>query len=180
LAGEELPLGGLGLSNPAQAVRRVAEALPLLGFQPPAPPLESPMTKMIFVSLPVTDLKASIAFYTALGFERNPQFSDDAGACMVWSEAIYVMVITHAKWRTFTQRPFPAAGSAGHMLSLALESREAVDAMNVAAAAHDGQADVNPPEDLGFMYTRDLADPDGHMWAALWMDQAAVAGADQR
>ncbi len=134
------------------------------------------MIKMIFVSLPVADLKASIAFYEALGFERNPQFSDDSGACMVWSEAIYVMVITHAKWRTFTQRPFPAAGTAGSMLSLALESRDAVDAMNHAAAAHGGQADVNPPEDLGFMYTRDLADPDGHVWAALWMDQAAQSG----
>lgn len=132
------------------------------------------MTKMIFVSLPVSELNASIAFYTALGFERNPQFSDDTSACMVWSEAIFVMVVTHAKWRTFTQRPLPAAGSAGLMLSLALESREAVDAMNNAAAAHGGQADVNPAEDLGFMYTRDLADPDGHVWAALWMDTSSV------
>jgi predicted lactoylglutathione lyase len=133
------------------------------------------MTKMIFISLPVTELKASIAFYKALGFEQNPQFSDDAGACMVWSEAIYVMVVTHAKWRTFTQRPLPPAGSAGSMLSLVLDSRDAVDAMNQAAAAHGGQADVNPAEDLGFMYTRDLADPDGHVWAALWMDPAAMS-----
>lgn len=128
------------------------------------------MTKMLFISLPVANLQASITFYEALGFERNPQFSDDAGACMVWSEAIHVMVVTHTKWRTFTQRPFPAAGTAGHMLTLALESRDAVDAMNRAAAAHGGRADVNPAEDHGFMYTRDLADPDGHMWAAMWMD----------
>ena len=132
------------------------------------------MTKKIFVSLPVKDLNASIAFYKALGFEQNLQFSDDSAACMVWSEAINVMVITHAKWRTFTQRPFPPAGTAGLMLSLALDSRDAVDAMNRAAAAHGGQADVNPAEDLGFMYTRDLADPDGHMWAALWMQPAAT------
>jgi predicted lactoylglutathione lyase len=128
------------------------------------------MTKMIFVSLPVADLPASIAFYRALGFGQNPQFSDDSGACMVWSEAIYVMLLTHAKWRTFTQRPFPPAGTSGLMLSLALDSRHAVDAMNLAAAAHGGQADVNPAEDMGFMYTRDLGDPDGHIWAALWMD----------
>lgn len=132
------------------------------------------MSKMIFVSLPVADLKTSIDFYKALGFEQNLQFSDDAGACMVWSEAIYVMVVTHAKWRTFTQRPLPPAGTAGSMLSLALESRDAVDAINRAAAAHGGQADVNPAEDMGFMYTRDLADPDGHVWAALWMDPAAI------
>ena len=132
------------------------------------------MTKKIFVSLPVKDLNASIAFYKALGFEQNLQFSDDSAACMVWSEAINVMVITHAKWRTFTQRPFPPAGTAGLMLSLALDSRDAVDAMNRAAAAHGGQADVNPADDMGFMYTRDLADPDGHMWAALWMQPAAT------
>jgi predicted lactoylglutathione lyase len=84
------------------------------------------------------------------------------------------LLVTHAKWRTFTQRPFPPAGTCAMMLSLALESRAAVDAMNEAAAAHGGQADVNPMEDHGFMYTRDLADPDGHMWAALWMDPAAM------
>ena len=132
------------------------------------------MAKMIFVSLPVTDLKGSIAFYKALGFEQNPQFSDDTAACMVWSEAIYAMLLTHAKWRTFTQRPFPPAGTSGQMLSLALDSRAAVDAMNRAAAAHGGQADANPPEDFGFMYSRDLADPDGHLWAAFWMDPAAT------
>jgi predicted lactoylglutathione lyase len=64
------------------------------------------------------------------------------------------------------------------MLSLALDSRDAVNAMNNAAAAHGGQADVNPLEDMGFMYTRDLADPDGHMWGAFWMDPAAVPPPD--
>lgn len=132
------------------------------------------MAKMIFISLPVADLQASLACYQALGFERNPQMSDDSGACMVWSESINVMLISHAKWRTFTQRPFPAAGTAGHMLTLAMDSREAVDAFNNAAAAHGGTADVNPPEDYGFMYTRDIADPDGHMWAACWMDPTAA------
>jgi predicted lactoylglutathione lyase len=132
------------------------------------------MTKTIFISLPVGDLAASIAFYKALGFEQNPQFSDETAACMVWSESIQVMLVTLAKWRTFTQRPLPAAGTCGHMLSLALDSREAVDAMNRAAAAHGGKADANPPEDMGFMYTRDIADPDGHLWAALWMNTDAM------
>src|SRR3989442_1559489 len=131
------------------------------------------MTKSLFISLPVTDLAASTAFYKALGFSQNPQFSSEDGSAMVWSEAIQVILVTHAKWRTFTQRPLPPAGSCGLMLSLAPESRAAVHAMNEAAAAHGGQADVNPMEDHGFMYTRDLADPDGHMWAALWMAPAA-------
>lgn len=134
------------------------------------------MTKSIFISLPVADLQRSITFYEALGFTRNAQFSDDTASCMVWSEAISVMLISHAKWRTFTTRPFPDPGTAGHMLSLPLESRAAVDAMNEAAAANGGTADVNPMEDHGFMVTRDLADPDGHTWAALWMDPAAMPG----
>ena len=132
------------------------------------------MTKMIFVNLPVTDLNASIAFYKALGFQQNPQFSDDTSACMVWSEAIYAMLLTHAKWRTFTERPLPPPETTGVMLSLAMDSRDAVDAMNRAAAAHGGQADVNPVQELGFMYSRDLADPDGHLWGAFWMDPAAT------
>lgn len=132
------------------------------------------MSKTIFISLPVSDLRASTAFYQALGFARNAQFSDDTSACMAWSDAIQVMLVTHAKWRTFTQRPFPPAGSAGLMLSLAMDSREAVDRMNAAAAAHGGQADANPAEDHGFMYSRDLADPDGHLWATFWMDPAAM------
>jgi predicted lactoylglutathione lyase len=90
------------------------------------------------------------------------------------------MLLTHAKWRTFTQRPFPPAGTSGLMLSLSMDSRDAVDAMNRAAAAHGGQADANPVEDLGFMYTRDLADPDGHMWGILWMDPAAIPPADKQ
>jgi predicted lactoylglutathione lyase len=112
----------------------------------------------------VTDLQASIAFYKALGFQQNPQFSDDSAACMVWSEAIYAMLLTHTKWRTFTARPLPPIGTNAVMLSLAVDSRNDVDAMNTAAAAHGGQADVNPVQEQGFMYGRDLADPDGHLW----------------
>jgi predicted lactoylglutathione lyase len=135
------------------------------------------MTKMIFVSLPVTDLAASVAFYKALGFQQNPQFSDDTAACMVWSETIHAMLLTHAKWRTFTQRPFPPAGTSKVMLNLSVDSREAVDRINEAAAQHGGQADTNPVQDLGFMYGRDLADPDDHMWGAFWMDPAAMPSA---
>ena len=130
------------------------------------------MPKMIFVNLPVADLKASTAFYTSLGFKNNPDFSDDTAACMVWSEAIHVMLLTHAKWRTFTSRPIPPATSSEVMLALSCDSREAVDAMNKVAADNGGTADVNPAQDLGFMYNRNLADPDGHIWEAIWMKPA--------
>ena len=98
----------------------------------------------------------------------------DHGACMAWSDAIFVMLVTLPRWRTFTDRPLPAAGSAGHMLSLSMDSKAAVDAAQAAAAAHGGKADANPPEDHGFMYSRDLADPDGHLWATVWMETAAA------
>lgn len=136
------------------------------------------MTKTIFISLPVTDLAASMAFYTSLGFAKNPQFTDDSAACMVWSEAINAMLLTHAKWQTFTTRPIPPATSSEVALNLSCESREAVDAMNAAAAANGGTGDINPPQDHGFMYSRDMADPDGHIWGAMWMDVAAMPACD--
>ncbi|HHX81966.1 MAG TPA: lactoylglutathione lyase [Pseudomonadaceae bacterium] len=132
------------------------------------------MSKMIFVNLPVIDLPASISFYEAIGFRKNPHFSDDTAACMVWSEAIHVMVLTHAKWRTFTNRPIPPVTSSEVMLALSFDSREAVDAVNEAGAANGGTADINPLQDLGFMYNRNLADPDGHVWEMMWMDPAVM------
>jgi uncharacterized protein len=132
------------------------------------------MTKSIFVNLPVAALPRSKAFYEALGFTNNPQFSDETAACMVWSETISVMLLTHAKWRTFTSRPIAPATSSEVMLALSCDSRDAVDSMNKAAAANWGRADINPAQDLGFMYNRNLADPDGHVWEAMWMDPAAI------
>ena len=136
------------------------------------------MSRMIFVNLPVTNLEHSTAFYRALGFENNPQFTDETGACMVCSEAINVMLLTHDKWRTFTNRPIPPASSSEVMLAVTCDNRDAVDEMNEKAAANGGTADINPVQDLGFMYNRNLADPDGHVWEAFWMDPAAVPPGD--
>ena len=132
------------------------------------------MPRMIFINLPVSSLPASVAFYEALGFANDPRFTDETAACMVWSEAIHVMLLTHDKWRTFTDRPMPPPTSSEVSLALALDSRAAVDAMIDAAAAHGGSADINPVQDLGFMYGRDLVDPDGHVWGPFWMDMAAM------
>ena len=132
------------------------------------------MPKSLFISLPVSDLGASIAFYKALGFGQNPQLSDEDGAAMVWSDAINVMLLTHGKWRTFTTRPIPSQTSSEVSLALALDGREDVDAMIAAAVAHGGTGDINPAQDLGFMYGRDLIDPDGHVWGPFWMDMAAT------
>ena len=129
---------------------------------------------MIFINLPVTNLNASMAFYQALGFENNPQFTDDTAACMVWSDGIHVMLLTHAKWRQFTDRPIPPTDTSEVMLALSLNSRDAVDTMTQSASDKGGTADINPAQDMGFMYSRAFADPDGHIWEPMWMDAAAL------
>ena len=132
------------------------------------------MTAMIFVNLPVADLPRAIAFYGALGFTHNPKFSDETGACMVLSETIHVMLLTHAKWGGFTTRPICPTGSSEVSLAITVADRAAVDGMVEAGAAAGGTADLNPPEDHGFMYQRTIADPDGHIWEPFWMDQATA------
>ena len=132
------------------------------------------MARTITVSLPVADLKSSRAFYSALGFVDNPQFSDETAAFMVWSESINVMLLTHAKWRAFTTRPIPPKTSSEVALTVSCDSREEVDAMNTSAFTNGGTADINPVQDHGFMYGRDFADPDGHDWGAMWMDISAM------
>lgn len=136
------------------------------------------MPRTITVSLPVADLKASKAFYTALGFVNNSQFTDDTAALMVWSESINVMLLTHARWSTFTTRPIPPNTSSEVALNVSCDSRQGVDAMNNSASANGGTPDINPVQDHGFMYGRDFADPDGHVWGALWMDLSALPSRD--
>ena len=137
------------------------------------------MLKTIFISLPVTNLSAAVTFYNAIGFVNNPQFTDDTAACMEWSETIKVMLITHEKWRTFTTRPIPPSSSSEVALNVSLDSRDAVDAVVEAAGVNGGTVDINPVQDLGFMYSRDIADPDGHIWGAMWMDLAAIPSEDK-
>lgn len=136
------------------------------------------MTKVIFISLPVADLSKSTTFYEALGFVKNPDFTDETAACMVWSETIQVMLLTHDKWAHFTTRPIPTIGSSEVALALSLDTKLAVDAMNDAAAAHGGTPDINPVEDHGTMYGRDFTDPDGHVLGAMWMEPAATPPSD--
>jgi uncharacterized protein len=132
------------------------------------------MTRIISINCLVANLKTSMAFYTPLGFNDNPQFSDETAACMVLSEAIHVMLLTHNKWRFFTSRPIPPTTSSEVMLCVSCESREAVEAMNHAAGLHGGTADIHAVQDHGFIYNRSFTDPDGHIWEPMWMDARAV------
>lgn len=138
------------------------------------------MPKTINISLPVTDLPKSKRFYEALGFTSNPAFSGDTAASMVWSDTISVMLITHNVWRTLTTRPIPPSTHSEVGFQLSMDSRDAVDAMASAAGAFGGAVDINPVEDHGFMYTRDLLDPDGHVWGAMWMESAAMPAAENQ
>ena len=133
------------------------------------------MAQMIFVNLPVTDLKTSMAFYEAVGFTNNPQFTNDQAAAMMWSDTIVVMLLTHDFWKTFTSRTIPNAHeSAQVLLCLGHDSQDAVEAIVGKAVAAGGKSDPTPKQDLGFMYGRSFEDPDGHIWENVYMNMAAV------
>ncbi len=134
------------------------------------------MSKLVFINLPVTDLPRSVAFYEAVGATKNPMFSDDTAACLVFSDTIHAMLLTHDKFSSFTDRAIPDAHKTAQVLICVSEdSREAVDAVIDRAAKAGGQADPNPKQDYGFMYGRSYADPDGHIWEVMWMDPEAAA-----
>jgi len=136
------------------------------------------MPQLVFINLPVTDLPRAIRFYEAIGATVNPQFSDDTAACMVFSETIFVMLLTHAKFRQFTAKPIADAKAATAMLiCLSRDSREAVDAITQAAVAAGGAPDPSPVQDHGFMYGRSFEDLDGHVFEVMWMDVEAAQAA---
>jgi predicted lactoylglutathione lyase len=133
------------------------------------------MNKMIFVNLPVRNLKACTAFYAALGGTLNPQFSGEQSSCMMLSDTIVVMLLTHEHYRQFTQRPIgDARRESQALLALSSESRDAVNATLAQASAAGGRADPNPPQDHGLMFGRSVEDPDGNVWEIMWMDPAAI------
>ncbi|MGZ8999420.1 MAG: VOC family protein [Allosphingosinicella sp.] len=136
------------------------------------------MAKMIFVNLPVTDLARSTAFYQAIGGEKNPRFSDDTASCIILSETIHVMLLTHDKYRQFTSKPIADAHSTSEVLiCVSADSKDAVDAMVGQALSAGGKADPGPKQDYGFMYGRSFEDPDGHHWEVMWMDMEAAQAA---
>jgi uncharacterized protein len=129
------------------------------------------MAKLIFVNLPVGDLARATAFYQAIGATKNEQFSDETASCMVFSETIHAMLLTHDKFRQFTPKKIADAKVSSEVLiCLSADSRDAVDDMVGKAKAAGGTADPSPKQDFGFMYGRSFEDPDGHIWEVMWMD----------
>lgn len=132
------------------------------------------MAKQIFVNLPVKDLKRSMNFFSALGFEFNSQFTDDTAACMVIGENIYAMLLTVPKFMQFTDRKI----ADGHeftevLIAIDVESRKDVDRMVELAAASGGSI-YSEAQDHGWMYQHAFADPDGHQWEILFMDESLL------
>jgi len=128
--------------------------------------------RMIFVNLPVRDLAATQRFFAALGFSFNEQFTDDTAACMVVDENIFVMLITHARFRDFITGEISDATKATEVLTaLSAGSRSEVDDM-LAKALAAGAKPWKPIMDMGFMYGCSFQDLDGHVWEVVYMDQS--------
>ena len=134
------------------------------------------MARMIFVNLPVTDLQRSMRFYEAVGARNEPKFTNDQAACMVLSDNIFVMLLRHEFYSTFTSKPIGDPQQTSQvLLALSCDSPAHVDQLVEAAASHGGKADPGPKQDMaGFMYGRSFEDPDGHHWEPMWMDSAAA------
>ena len=137
------------------------------------------MTKMIFVNLPVKDVAKSTAFYGAIGFTKDPRFSNEMASAMQWSDTITLMILGHDFYSTFIPHKTIADSSKVNevLLCLSFDSREAVDAITQKAGESGGTADVRPLQDMGFMYGRSFEDPDGHVFEPMFMDMEAAMAA---
>ena len=137
------------------------------------------MNKQVFINLAVTDLQKSMDLYTAMGFTNNPQFSDDTAKCMVWSDSIFLMIMTHDKFKSFTTKPI--ADTKNNIAGIFSLSVDSVDAVNkiVADAVAAGGAEPNEMRDYGFMQQRTLEDFDGHTWEVFFMDMSKFPAEQQ-
>lgn len=134
------------------------------------------MAKQVFINLPVKDLKKAMAFYEAIGFTNNPQFTDETAACMVWSDAIFVMLLTHDKLRQFISKAIiDAKQTVGVINALSLENNDEVNAFAEKAVKAGGR-EYADPKDYGFMQQRCVEDLDGHNWEVLYMDMSKFPG----
>lgn len=127
------------------------------------------MNKQIIFNLAVKDLDKSKAFFSALGFSFNAQFSNKQAAFMVITEGIFAMLMTEDFFRSFIDKPLAQAKEANEVIiALSCESREEVDHL-IARATTAGARIPHPPEDHGFMYDQGFEDIDGHLWNLVWM-----------
>lgn len=130
--------------------------------------------RMLFVNLAVRDLKKSMAFFAALGFEFNPKFTDDKAAAMIVSPQAFVMLLSEPFFRTFTRREVcDTSRSTEGLFAISATTREEVDHL-FDRAMSAGASEAMDPQDHGFMYSRSFYDLDGHHWEVVWMDPAVI------
>jgi predicted lactoylglutathione lyase len=135
------------------------------------------MAKQIFINLAVKNVQESMDFYTALGFTNNPQFSDDSGKCMVWSENIFVMLLSHEKFASFATKPIAdTKSSVAGLFSLSVDSDDEVNTI-VSKGMKAGGTEPNEMRDYGFMKQRTIEDMDGHTWEIFHMDMSKFPAA---
>lgn len=128
--------------------------------------------KQVFINLAVADVVKSMNFYTQLGFTKNPQFSDEQSKCMVWSENIFVMIMTHDKFKTFTKKPIAdTKTNIAGLFALSVDNLEQVNKI-VESGLKAGGAEPMPMNDYGFMQLRKIEDYDGHTWEIFCMDMS--------
>lgn len=132
------------------------------------------MARKIFVNVAVKDLDASVEFFTKLGFEFDPRFTDETATSMIVSDEAFVMLLVESKFKEFTTKDLvdPTTHTEA-ILALSAESREGVDEL-ADTALEAGGTPANDPLDYGFMYVRSFQDPDGHLWEVMWMDPSAI------
>ena len=133
------------------------------------------MINSIFVNLPVKSLKTSVDFFTALGFKFNPQFTDETSTCMLVGDNIYVMLLEHAKFAGFIDKPIAPSTSNEAILAFGLNSADEVRELT-SKALELGARKINEPEDHGFMFSWGFEDLDGHLWDLFWMNPEHVQG----
>lgn len=138
--------------------------------------MSTPQISNIFVNLPVSDVERSLTFFKHIGFEFNPQFTNELAGCMIIGPNMYAMLLSHGHFSNFITKPIADAHAATEVLvALMTDSREEVDRI-VDKAIEAGGIQYAEPADHGFMYQRVFADPDGHQWEVGWMDPAAIQG----
>jgi len=132
------------------------------------------MATKIFINLPVKDLERSKAFFSGLGYSFNPQFTDEKAACMVVSEHIFVMMLTEAYFKTFTKKEVSDAHKSTEVL-LALDAASKEDVQQTITKAEElGGTLYAEAQDHGWMYQHSFADPDGHQWEIVYMDESNI------
>jgi len=130
------------------------------------------MQAQVFINLAVTELEKSMALYSNMGFTNNPQFSDDSAKCMVWSETIFVMIMTVDRFKTFVTKPIAdTKKNVAGIFSLSVENLDKVNEITDKAVSA-GAIEPTEMKDYGFMQQRTVEDFDGHIWEIFCMDMS--------